>query len=231
MELVDELTTPGCPQCAVKHLSAALYYKARAFANGAADEPQVPEYEELLARAYINLGEVLIGYKSHLWFAVGMLQHAEELAQSQASPDLPHAAPAETAEVARAARLKLELGGESAVRDAMRHIHDDYWLSPRIMASAHLSEAFRELPNFPWGRFLFGPASGFFDCINEIREEYFITDQEVAVDTSEEVAGKGGEEAMATKKAVKAKVDPKAAQAAAKGGKTAKACKGGKCCK
>ena len=29
IEVNDELMTPGCPQCAVKHLSAALYYRAQ----------------------------------------------------------------------------------------------------------------------------------------------------------------------------------------------------------
>jgi hypothetical protein len=28
LEIVDELMTPGCPQCAVKHLSVTLYHVA-----------------------------------------------------------------------------------------------------------------------------------------------------------------------------------------------------------
>lgn len=225
MEIVDELTTPGCPQCAIKHLSAALYYMAtRPDRNeGSAGREPVPEEDELLARAYINLGEVLVGYRSHLWFAVGALQRAEEIGMRQA-PERPGAG--ETAETARAVRLVVELDGEAAVRTAMQYIWDSF-LSPAAMEAAHVSEACRELPGFPWGAFLLGTPTSVMEAIERIRNEYFTTDEAPAASTED--AEKGGESDMA-KAAKKApaflkKGDGKAAQAACKGGK----CKGKKC--
>jgi hypothetical protein len=225
MEIVDELTTPGCPQCAIKHLSAALYYMAtRPDRNeGSAGREPVPEEDELLATAYINLGEVLVGYRSHLWFAVGALQRAEEIGMRKATE---HPGARESAEAARAARLALERDGESAVRLAMQHIWDIY-LSPAAMEAAHMSEAFRELPSFPWGAFLLGSPTSVMEAIERIREEFFVSDEAPAASTED--AEKGGESEMA-KAAKKApaflkKGDGKAAQAACKGGK----CKGKKC--
>lgn len=199
MEIVDELMTPGCPQCAVKHLSAALYH--------AATLGRVPhridtlESMVMLARAYINLGEVLIGYRSHLWFAVGLLQRSEELALTEGSDS----------SAARQARLTLELIGMNAVRETMRNIKIDAYLDPATMYVAHVDEAMRELPSFSW-------AGGFDDIpatIDNIRKEYFDSGEE-APGASAEAEGEGGEEVMAcgTKKAAKA---------ACKGGKCAPA--------
>jgi len=212
MDIVDELMTPGCPQCAVKHLSAALYHRAKTLAPVmlAPDE-----YMVCVCTAYINLVEVRAGYLSHLWYAVGALVRAEE-----------HMALVIGGCVAREARLVLEERGYEAVVDALKLIDEGIAPNHADWAAAHFDEAMRELPAFAHEMRM----DDLIGSIERIREEYFITDQEVAVATSTEGAGEGGEEAMATKKAAKAKVDPKAAQAACKGGKAKKAaCKGGKC--
>lgn len=213
-EIQDELLTPGCPQCAVKHLSAALYHRAN---EGAANTLSPDPYMVCVCVAYINLVEVRTGYHSHLWYAVGALARAEELM-----------APLVGGCVAREARLMLEQYGEDALLDALNCIQDGTAPDHADWAHAHFDEARRELPAFADAMRM----DDLIGSIERIREEFFITDQqEVAVDTSEEVAGKGGEEAMATKKTAKKapaflkKEDPKAKKAACKGGK----CKGGKC--
>ena len=63
MEIQDELMTPGCPQCAIKHLSAALYHRAK---MGAANE-QLPPLQAGVCKciAAINLVEVLNGSMTH----------------------------------------------------------------------------------------------------------------------------------------------------------------------
>lgn len=215
MDIVDELMTPGCPQCAVKHLSAAIYYRAQHHRVEGA--PHVAVYHRTRAAvALINLAEALTGYRSHLWFAVGALVDGEVAALI--------ACESHYAARMREARIELEQKGEAAIAKVMGHLFQFCQITNADWESAHYGEAQRELP--AWDAW----SSDYDLVIRKIREEYFITDQEVAVATSTEGAGKGGEEAMATKKAAKAKVDPKAAQAACKGGKAKKAaCKGGKC--
>ena len=215
MEVVDELMTPGCPQCAIKHLSAAIYYRAQHHRVEGA--PHVAVYHRTRAAvALINLAEALTGYKSHLWFAVGALVDGEVSALI--------ACESHYAARMREARIELEQKGEAAIAKVMGHLFQFCQITNADWELAHYGEAQRELP--AWDAW----SSDYDLVIRKIREEYFITDQEVAVATSTEGAGKGGEEAMATKKAAKAKVDPKAAQAACKGGKAKKAaCKGGKC--
>ena len=212
MKVVDELFTPGCPQCAVKHLSAALYHRAKLTEVVATPDQYMVE----VCTAYINLVEVRAGYHSHFWYAVGALVRAEE-----------HFAVGLGECVAREARLMLEQYGEGALINALRCIKEGTAPTHADWAAAHFDEARRELPAYADMMTM----NNIVETIEAIRSDFFITDQEVAVDTSTEVAEEGGEEAMATKKTAKAKVAPKAAQAAAKGGKTAKACKGGKCCK
>jgi len=213
MDIVDELMTPGCPQCAVKHLSAALYHRAHLVGGG--EDLRPDPYLVDVCVAYINLVEVRAGYRSHLWYAVGALVRAEE-----------RFAPRIGGCVAREARLMLEQYGECALIDALNCIEAGTAPGHEEWAAAHYAEAMRELPAMQAAMRM----DDLIGSIERIREEYFITDQEVAVATSTEGAGEGGEEAMATKKAAKAKVDPKAAQAACKGGKAKKAaCKGGKC--
>ena len=101
-EVNDELMTPGCPQCAVKHLSAALYHRAH-LAGGGEDLRPDP-YMVCVCTAYINLVEVRTGYFSHLWYAVGALVRAEE-----------HFAVGLGECVAREARLMLEQYGEDSL--------------------------------------------------------------------------------------------------------------------
>lgn len=164
LEVVDELMTPGCPQCAVKHLSAALAHGARAYAlHGGECSPS--EEEVLLAQAYVNLGEVLIGYKSHLWYAVGLLQASEETALAHANPGV--------ATVARDSRLHLEMHGLGGVAFTAENICRRAPLMSGELRDAHLREATRELPNFEWGRFNLHDARDVTEAIEEIRSEYF----------------------------------------------------------
>lgn len=214
MEIVDELMTPGCPQCAVKHLSAAIMYRAQAFSIGTEAMPS--NGLVMLARAYVNLAEVAVGYKSHLWFAVGLLQRAEELA-TVAKPE------AKVAQVARAARLELERRAEQCLLEVLASIDAVVMHWPKAMMFAHLAEAARELPSWTdW-------SSDYDQVIRKIREEYFVSEEAPAASTED--AEKGGETDMATKKAAKKapaflkKEDPKAKKAACKGGKCKKGCK------
>ena len=132
MKVVDELITPGCPQCAVKHLSAALYHHARtAHIVTSAPDP----YMVCVCTAYINLVEVRAGYHSHLWYAVGALVRAEE-----------HMAPRIGECVAREARLMLEQGGEEAVIDALNRLREGTCPDHADWVAAHFGEARRELP-------------------------------------------------------------------------------------
>lgn len=211
MEVVDELMTPGCPQCAVKHLSAALYHRAKVRAPiMLAPDP----YMTCVCTAYINLVEVKAGYLSHLWYAVGALVRAEELM-----------APRVGRCVAREARLMLEEHGVDALLDALSFIQDGTAPNHVDWAAAHFDEAMRELPAFA-AEMRMDDLTG---SIERIRKEYF--DIEEAPVASPEDVGKGGETDMATKKAAKKapaflkKDDPKAKKAACKGGK----CKGKKC--
>lgn len=208
MEVVDELMTPGCPQCAVKHLSAALYHRAN---EGAVNTLPPDPYMVDVCVAYINLVEVRAGYHSHLWYAVGALVRAEE-----------HSAAGLGTCVAREARLMLEQHGEEAIIDALRHIKDGAAPTHADWAAAHYAEAMRELPAMQAAMRM----DDLIGSIERIREEYF--DLEEAPVASNEDAGKGGECDMVTKKAVKAPAKA-ACKAACKGGKTKVACKGGKC--
>ena len=209
--VVDELVTPGCPQCAIKHMSAALMYMVTPGRHGFAASSKV-----WMAVAKINLAEVLVGYKSHLWYAVGMLQRAEETALAEGS----------SYATARHARLLLEKQGIAGVAEALRELDLGAVFEDDEMCEAHLYEATRELPSL-----LVYPLTPDPDYlrneIERVREEYFITDE--APGASAEAAEKGGESDMATKKAAKA--DPKAAKAAAKGGKAKQACGKGGCAK
>lgn len=212
MEIVDELMTPGCPQCAIKHLSAALYHRARLVGGGEDLRPN--SYMACVCVAYINLVEVRAGYHSHLWYAVGALVRAEE-----------HMAPRMVGEcVAREARLMLEEYGEEALIDALNCIAEGTAPTHADWAAAHYSEAMRELPSFAH-EMRMDDLTG---SIERVREEFFISDTTAPAAATAEG---GGELEMATKKAAKKapaflkKGDGKAAQAACKGGK----CKGKKC--
>ena len=206
MEIVDELMTPGCPQCAVKHLSAALAYLLAPGRRGISVSSK-----EWLAVAKINLAEVLVGYESHLWYAVGMLQRAEETALGEGS----------SYAVARHARLLLEEKGLAGAKEALREIELGAVFEPEEMAGAHLYEAARELPrefNYP----IAPDAAVIVRMLENIREVYF----DSAEGTVPEAVNNQGEPEMATKKApAKKATAKKAVQAACKGGK----CKGKSC--
>lgn len=126
MTLVDAISGHECPNCAVKHLAAGASYLA---APCGCKDPLV-----LMARAAINLDEVLAGYLSHLVFAVGLLVRAEELSANY--PD--------TRTFCRQLRLDLVTGdvspGDAACRLRSRVDSED-------MAKAHFAEAMRELPS------------------------------------------------------------------------------------
>lgn len=212
LEIHDELMTPGCPQCAIKHLSAAIYYRAQHHRVEGA--PHVAVYHRTRAAvALINLAEALTGYKSHLWFAVGALVDGEVFALI--------ACESHYAARMREARIELEQKGEAAIAKVMGHLFQFCQITNADWESAHYGEAQRELP--AWDAW----SSDYDLVIRKIREEYFITDE--APGASAEAAEKGGESDMATKKAAKA--DPKAAKAAAKGGKAKQACGKGGCAK
>ena len=208
MKVVDELFTPGCPQCAVKHLSAALYHRAKM------PDPMmlVPDpYMTCVCTAYINLVEVKAGYLSHLWYAVGALARAEELM-----------APWVDRCVAREVRLMLEERGVDALLDAITFIQDGLAPSHSDWAAAHFSEAVRELPAFADEMRM----SDLIGSIERIREEYFNLPPST-VPGGDETNKTEKEPGMATAK----KAAPKGAKCAAKGGKTATkaAPKGAKC--
>ena len=220
LEVVDELMTPGCPQCAIKHLSAALCYAAEDYAKGrryGASDPQPEPDRVLLARAYINLGEVLIGYESHLWFAVGLLQRSEEEALCSYREG--------RGEIARSARLMLEKGGPGNVGHAMQYIRREALFEPIEMQYAHTAEARRELPVND------GDYHDYVGAIERIRKEYFDLPEAEAAEG--ETTTNQGEPEMATAKKA-APAAKKGTKCADKGGATkktaTKACaKGGKC--
>lgn len=213
LEINDELMTPGCPQCAIKHLSAALYYRAEGFAI-AKQTPtglflgQLPPPSDrvLLARAYINLGEVLVGYKSHLWFAVGLLQRSEEESRREGGEGA----------VARGARLILEQKGLDGAREAMQAIHGGTLLCAAEMEMAHMQEAHRELPEFS------DPFYSLEAAIAKIRAEYFDLPEVTVAEGEETPKEKEPEMATAKKAPVKAAKASKCAKCACKGGKTKK---------
>lgn len=218
MEISDELFTPGCPQCAVKHLSAALFYGARVFALYGEDSRPRTE-NALLAQAYVNLGEVLIGYKSHLWYAVGLLQVAEETALLDGRDDV--------ATTAREARLHLEETGLGGAGKAMAKINLNAPPMPDALRDAHIREATRELPNFPWTRFNLHKAEDVIGAIEEIRSEYF-AGPTVGPEQGETTTEPGDQEMATAKKAAckggacSPKKGGKATKSACKGGKTKK---------
>ena len=211
MKVVDELFTPGGPQCAVKHLSAALYHRAKV------PDPMMlaPDpYMTCVCTAYINLVEVKAGYHSHLWYAVGSLVRAEELM-----------APLIGGCVAREARLMIEQYGEASLLDAINCIQEGTAPNHADWAAAHFDEAVRELPAFAAEMRM----DDLIGSIEKIREEFFPkNDLAGATVAPEEVnTNQEGGPKMATAK----KKACKGTKCAAKGGKTAtKACgKSGKC--
>ena len=133
METHDELMTPGCPQCAVKHLSAAIAYASR-YRGGVSVRFDTPEV--YAARAVINAVEAENGYPSHRDLAVGLLVQAEDSAVVNDGPTARY----------REARLKYMDDGRA--RDLAVAVVEGFaetaWFD---LALAHVAEACRELPD------------------------------------------------------------------------------------
>ena len=212
MEAVDELMTPGCAQCALKHLSAAV-----AEIVGGMRQTGGTRADVLKARAFVNLVEAHEGYASHYEYAIGLLVSAEESLVATGNAD-----------EARSVR-KLRVAVMNGEPDSLMDLRVEC-LS--FMAAAHVEEAARELPEL-CDRFDMRTPScdqagvdGLVKAAEWIRENYFTAPGEPE---------KGGEDTMAnTKKAAPAakaacKGGKAATKAACKGGKAA--CKGGKSCK
>lgn len=123
MTTVDTISGHECPNCAVKHLSAGAAYLAA---------PAGGDSLVLMARAAINLDEVLAGYASHFVLALGFLVRAEEAS----------ARFYDTRKFCRQLRLDLVSGdvspGDAAARLRAR-------VDAESMARAHFAEAAREL--------------------------------------------------------------------------------------
>ena len=169
LDIVDDLSTPGCANCAVKHLSAALTYLVMSAGN---DLPTSPG-TEIVARACVNLVEAAEGYASHLPFAIGLLAMAEEamVAREEVGAAL----------TVRGIRTSLISGGMHAVSgslDSLSVLVDDL-----DMARGHFEEAKRELPGWDWKSCPL-EVNRLVAAIDGIRGEYFEFD---------EPEGKGGE--------------------------------------
>lgn len=147
MDLVDELATPGCPQCFKKHMSAALSSLIQE-PGLVWDDPQ----DVLLHRAMINIVEVREGYRSHLPYVIGILNSLEQ-AVVLGGPSVKF-----TAQDIRRLRLAITERPDSFSldQDFTRHtpnpdflfkvLTDPMGYDPDNYAVAHIKEAFRELP-------------------------------------------------------------------------------------
>lgn len=145
-EIHDELVTPGCPQCARKHLESALTYL---ISDGVVSEmpPSIEQDLEtapsvLLARALINLGECFIGYSSHIRLVRGLLEQYEMRTSLDAKWT-----EAQWARTLRCCLTEATLGQVVSfdVRDLL-HSKARPYISPLVYAYAHYKEALRELP-------------------------------------------------------------------------------------
>lgn len=137
MEIVDELMTPGCPNCAVKHLSAALATMVAARIPEL-DPDVLPDFgpDVSVARAIVNLVEAYEGYTSHFDYAIGLLVKAEEGAVARDARGL--------ASEIRAARVKLMVDGAKRIPEAVTQLSTV--TSWQAGAYGHFLEALRELP-------------------------------------------------------------------------------------
>lgn len=225
METTDELVTPGCPNCVIKHLSAAVAL----LANGRITDLYTPMAEspldrELALRAAINLTESRQGYESHFDYAVGLLVLAEAVPCCDVT----------RREVYRDARLSLiEHGNDPDTVSAATNylvmiagtgISDECF--GQIYAQAHITEALRESPESV--RDTVAGVMCIYDlqrAISGVRKEFFSNFSE------DKPAGEKGEDDMATAKKAPAKAAKKEAVPAKKAvaaKATKAACKGGK---
>ena len=215
MEIVDEIMTPGCPNCYIKHLTAAL----ACMAINMFDYVRVPYADVTVARALINLVEAREGYVSHRDLAIGLLAHAEIISMDDGCVNL------------REIRVGLMTGDPDAERRLLGRV------SPEALFVAHLKEAERELPDGPLPVAMTcelscvvipsidqRTADGILSSIAEVRKEYFDLPTVGEETTTKE---EGGQEMACAKKTAVKKAPAKATQAACKGGKcsTKKSCK------
>lgn len=162
MDTVDELMTPGCPNCAVKHLSAALAYFVDA-GNDKYETGDLGDASVLVGRAVVNLIESMNGYPSHFDFAVGLIERAEEkftftYTQTASSP------------VGRLRRIRLALtDGTMSASFGAAELYS--FARSYGMMLAHVAEALRELRSIPLPAAL--TAEWFRDTIAEVKKEYF----------------------------------------------------------
>lgn len=146
-EIHDELVTPGCPQCARKHLESALTYLIRDGVPSGTHPPLEQDLEiapsVLLARALINLGEYFIGYGSHIRLVRGFLEQYE----------LATSLDAEWVNARWARNLRCCLSESAQGHVAPLEVHDLLrsperpFISSLVYAYAHYKEALRELPD------------------------------------------------------------------------------------
>ena len=215
MEIVDEIMTPGCPNCYIKHMTAAL----ACMAINRFHCVQVPYAAVTAARALVNLVEAREGYTSHRDLAIGLLAHAEIISMDMGCTEL------------REIRVGLMTGDPDAERRLLGMV------SPEALFVAHLKEAERELPDGPLPVAMTyelscvvipsidqRTADAILGAVAEVRKEYFDSPTVGGETTKEE---EGGQEMACAKKTVVKKAPAKAAQAACKGGKcgTKKSCK------
>lgn len=227
MEVVDELVTPGCPQCAVKHLSAALSYlvemgaPARATILGCPEGISANELTAkiLLAKACINLVEVLDGYRSHFDFAVGLMQQAEEVMLMSVPNGRPEDSRGNHQQIRKLRVQLIEAGptDDDTIQIVIGTLRAVLFGQLRqAYAFAHYQEALRELPE-DFRAPVYGiTVEAMQQMIAAVREKYFVGAKEAPYQTQEPSQE---ETTMATKKPAPKKGTTKCA---CKGGKTKK---------
>ena len=172
MEAVDELMTPGCPNCAVKHLSAALAYFVDE-GNEKCETGDLGDAPVLVGRAAVNLIESMNGYPSHFDFAIGLIERAEEKFTFAWSSCFKT--------VGRLREIRLALtDGSMPTSCGAAELYS--FARPCGMMLAHVAEAVRELRGISLPAAL--TAEWFRDTIAEVKKEYF---------DFGETEGKGGE--------------------------------------
>ena len=170
MDTVDELMTPGCPNCAVKHLSAALAYFVDE-GNAKCEAFDLDDALVFVGRAVVNLIESLNGYPSHFDFAIGLIERAEEkFTRSSCS---------KIGGLVREIRLALT-DGTMPIDSGAEELYS--FARPYGMMLAHVAEAFRELRSIHLPDVL--TAEWLRDTIAKVKKEYF---------DFGETEGKGGE--------------------------------------
>lgn len=197
----DRMVTDPCPECALKHMSAAY-----AIAVSRKVLSHAPDSCVNLARAVVNLVEFSEGYTNHWGLAVGFLVLAEEgfVADGDIS----------TARVVRSERLalmafpRLELDDRGAISATVQRLEV---MSRPFEYCAHIAEAVREYPQVK--RILEMSAEEFTNEFGSVMSE--------VVSDGYGIVTEKGETQMTTKKTVKT-AKTGTTKCAAKGGTTKK---------